>query len=153
MFRRSKYRIWNNFWRLLLNRKTYIYLQWQSSITFSVNASFFFNPKLGLVETEQITRKHLTVGNDVWIGCNAIILPSVTKIGDGAVIGAGSVVITNVPPFAVVFGNPATIIKYRFSSDIITGLLEAKWWTKSIDEIIANREINTFTKPLWKVKV
>lgn len=137
----------------MLNRKTYIYLQWQSSITFSVNASFFFNPKLGLVETEQITRKHLTVGNDVWIGCNAIILPSVTKIGDGAVIGAGSVVITNVPPFAVVFGNPATIIKYRFSSDIITGLLEAKWWTKSIDEIIANREINTFTKPLWKVKV
>jgi acetyltransferase-like isoleucine patch superfamily enzyme len=67
------------------------------------------------------------IGNDVWIGHAAIIMDGL-KIGDGAVIGAGAVVTKNVPPYAVVAGVPAKILKYRFDKNIINELLEIKWW-------------------------
>lgn len=67
------------------------------------------------------------VGNDVWIGQGVIVLGGIT-IGDGCVIGAGSVVTRDVPPYAVVVGAPAKIIKYRFSQEIIDDLLYLKWW-------------------------
>jgi acetyltransferase-like isoleucine patch superfamily enzyme len=67
------------------------------------------------------------VGNDVYIGYNVIILSGVT-IGDGAVIGAGSVVARDVPPYAVVAGNPAAVIRYRFDEETIKKLLEIRWW-------------------------
>lgn len=72
-------------------------------------------------------KKTLIVGNDVWIGNGAKILQGVT-VGDGAVIGAGAVVTKDVPPYAIVGGNPAHIIRYRFSQDIIERLLKIKWW-------------------------
>lgn len=72
-------------------------------------------------------RKEIVIGNDVYIGMNVSILDGVT-IGDGAVIGAGAVITKNVPPYAVVCGVPAKIIKYRFSKDIIQKLLKIKWW-------------------------
>jgi len=65
------------------------------------------------------------IGNDVWIGANAIILQGVT-IGDGAVIAAGAVVTKDVPPYAIVGGVPAKVIKYRFSDDVILKLLEIR---------------------------
>jgi acetyltransferase-like isoleucine patch superfamily enzyme len=68
-----------------------------------------------------------TIGNDVWIGCNATILRGVT-IGDGAVVGANSLVRTSVPPYAIVAGSPARIIKFRFPDEIIRGLVESAWW-------------------------
>ena len=71
--------------------------------------------------------KFVIIGNDVWIGAQTIILRGV-KIGDGAVIAAGSVVTKDVPPYAVVGGNPAKIIKDRFKESIIQQLLEIKWW-------------------------
>ena len=74
------------------------------------------------------------VGNDVWIGLNVIILRGV-KIGDGAVVAAGSVVTKDVPAYAVVGGIPAKIIKYRFSEEIIKELLNIKWWELRIDLI------------------
>ncbi len=67
------------------------------------------------------------IGNDVWIGMNAMINRGV-KIGDGAVVGGGSVVTKDVPPYAIVGGNPAKIIKYRFTGEIIEKLLRIKWW-------------------------
>lgn len=67
------------------------------------------------------------IGNDVWIGTRAMILDGIT-IGDGAVIGAGAVVTKNVPPYAIVGGVPAKIIKYRFSQDKINELLASQWW-------------------------
>ena len=67
------------------------------------------------------------IGNDVWIGKRAIIKAGVT-IGDGAVIGAGAVVTKDVPPYAVVAGMPAKIIKYRFDEETIESLLSSKWW-------------------------
>jgi acetyltransferase-like isoleucine patch superfamily enzyme len=76
----------------------------------------------------------ITIGNDVWIGLNAIILTSVS-IGDGAVIGAGSVVTHSVPPYAIVAGNPAKLIRYRFNIDTINLILKTKWWERNDKEI------------------
>ena len=66
-------------------------------------------------------------GNDVWIGRGAFIKNGLT-LGDGCGIGARSVVTKDVPPYAIVAGNPAKLIRYRFSEDIIEKLLELKWW-------------------------
>lgn len=82
------------------------------------------------------------VGNDVWIGQNAVILPG-TRIGDGAIIGASSVVAGEVAPYTVVAGNPARVIRKRFGDALIGLLLEWKWWDKEIDEI--NRLIPLLT--------
>lgn len=77
------------------------------------------------------------IGNDVWIGFRSMILSGVT-VGDGAIIGAGSVVSSNVPAYAIVAGNPARIIRYRFSSKEIGSLLELRWWDWDLDRIQAN---------------
>lgn len=76
------------------------------------------------------------IGNDVLIGANALILAGIT-VHDGAVIAAGSVVTKDVPPYAIVAGNPAKIIKYRFSEEEIFKLLLINWWDKPIRDIIA----------------
>ena len=74
------------------------------------------------------------VGNDVWIGQNAVILPGV-HIGDGAIIGANSVVGSDIAPYSIVVGNPARILRKRFDDELIELMLRFKWWDKSIDEI------------------
>ena len=71
----------------------------------------------------------VSIGNDVWIGTSSIILDGVT-IGDGAVVAAGAVVTKDVPPYAIVGGVPARVIKYRFSPERISELLIEKWWDK-----------------------
>jgi virginiamycin A acetyltransferase len=106
----------------------------------------FSDAALGEVTNGNGGSSRLTVGHDVFIGHNVIILPSVEQIGDGAVIGAGSVVRTSIPPFAVVTGNPARVVRYRFSDNTIKELSESKWWLKSIDELSLN--IEEFRKPL-----
>ena len=72
--------------------------------------------------------KRVVVGNDVWIGRSAIILPGVV-IGDGAVVGAGAVVTKSVPPYAIVAGNPAKLIRFRFGPTTIERLLKCQWWS------------------------
>ena len=74
------------------------------------------------------------IGNDVWIGQNAVILPGV-HIENGAIIGANSVVGGNVEPYTVVAGNPAKPIRKRFDDELITLMLEWNWWDKSVEEI------------------
>lgn len=76
----------------------------------------------------------IIIGNDVWIAADAIIMSGVT-IGDGAVIGAAAVVAKDVPPYAIVVGNPGRIAKYRFSEQQIEQLLNIKWWHWSDDKI------------------
>jgi len=77
---------------------------------------------------------HTNIGSDVWIGAGSIVLDGVT-IGDGAIIAAGAVVTKNVPPYAIVGGVPAQVIRYRFDIDTITALLKWRWWELSNDEI------------------
>ncbi|MCX5642480.1 MAG: CatB-related O-acetyltransferase [Candidatus Omnitrophica bacterium] len=72
------------------------------------------------------------IGNDVWIGFRVTIRSGVT-IGDGAIIGAGAVVVKDVPPYAIVGGIPAEIIRYRFTPEEIQFLLELKWWDKGFE--------------------
>jgi len=74
------------------------------------------------------------IGNDVWIGMNVFIMDGVS-IGDGAIIAANSHVIKNVEPYSIYGGNPAKLIKYRFSKELINHLLKLQWWDKSIEEI------------------
>ena len=74
------------------------------------------------------------IGNDVWIGQNAVILPGV-HIGDGAIIGASSVVGRDVEPYTIVVGNPARPVRKRFDDELTALLLRFRWWDKSIEEI------------------
>ena len=88
---------------------------------------FFHRSEFGYVKNAEYSCKKLIIGNDVWIGLNAIILPACKNIGDGAIIGGGAVVTKDVPPYAIVAGNPAQIIKYRFSKEEIELLEDSKW--------------------------
>ncbi len=81
--------------------------------------------------------KDTVVGHDVWIGHDAVIMPGV-QIGAGAIIAASSVVTRNVPPYAVVGGNPATLIRMRYTDEIIAELLDLAWWDWPIEKIEAN---------------
>ena len=76
----------------------------------------------------------VSTGNDVWIGQNAVILPGV-HIGDGAIIGANSVVGTDVEPYTIAAGNPAKVLRKRFDAELTELMLEFKWWDKSVEEI------------------
>jgi acetyltransferase-like isoleucine patch superfamily enzyme len=78
--------------------------------------------------------KHVTIGNDVWTGHNVNVMAGV-NIGDGAVIAAGSVVTKDVPPYAIVGGVPATVIRYRFSEKTIERLLRVKWWELELSQL------------------
>lgn len=77
------------------------------------------------------------IGNDVWLGYNACVMEGVT-IGDGAVIGAKSLVTRDIPPDAIAVGIPAKVIKYRFTQEQIEKLLEIKWWDRDITWIEQN---------------
>jgi acetyltransferase-like isoleucine patch superfamily enzyme len=107
--------------------------------------ALFFNPAFKNTSEELVDYIPLSIGNDVWIGHNAIMMPHVRKISDGAVIGAGAVVHHDVPAYAVVVGNPGRVVKYRFSTDTIQELLNGKWWEQSIEEIRPN--ISQFQRP------
>ena len=73
------------------------------------------------------TRGDTTIGNDVWIGYGAIIMPGVT-VGNGAIIATASVVTRDVPPYAIVGGNPATVLRFRFDQETIARLERLAWW-------------------------
>jgi len=77
------------------------------------------------------------VGNDVWLGYDALVMPGVT-IGHGAIIASRSVVVGDVPPYAIVGGNPAAVIKQRFSPHIVEALLAIGWWDWPIDKVSRN---------------
>ena len=79
------------------------------------------------------------VGNDVWIGQNVTVLPAV-HIGDGAIIGANSVVAKDIPPYSVAVGNPCEVKRKRFDEDLIEYLLQIKWWDWDAEKIFKNMD-------------
>jgi len=102
---------------------------------------FLFKSNFGIVKEDFRKINNVIIGNDVWVGNNAIILPSVTTIGDGAVIGAGAVVTKDVPPYTIVGGVPAKSIKRRFDDTTIEKLLDIKWWDWPQEKIFTNWKI------------
>lgn len=80
------------------------------------------------------------IGNDVWIGYNATFMPGV-HVGDGAIIGANANITKNVPPYSIVGGNPAKLIRYRFNENETRDLLEIKWWDWDIEKILENVDV------------
>ena len=98
-------------------------------------ASIYVNKNLfagRLKDNSQI--QSVSIGHDVWIGHGAIVLKGV-EVGNGAIIGAGAVVTSSVPDYAIVVGNPARLLKMRFSDDVIELLKRFEWWTMKTDEL------------------
>ncbi|RLQ87072.1 CatB-related O-acetyltransferase [Notoacmeibacter ruber] len=83
------------------------------------------------------SRGDTVVGNDVWIGMDSLVMPGV-RIGDGAIVAANSTVVGDVPPFAVVGGNPARVIRTRFDEATVARLLDIAWWNWSAERITAS---------------
>jgi hypothetical protein len=107
---------------------------------------FFYNRFLGIVPQDTIETGRLEIGHDAWIGAAAIITPGCSRIGIGAVVGAGAVVTKNVDDFAVVAGNPAKLIRYRFNDQTRGIVRESRWWDKTIDEL--KPFVDSLTRPL-----
>lgn len=95
-----------------------------------------YNPVMNYVKEDKLIRPPLYIGHDVWIGANVAILPSVKHIGNGAMIGAGSVVTKDVEAYSVIAGNPAKQIRKRFADSIIERLEKTKWWELEFDDLI-----------------
>jgi virginiamycin A acetyltransferase len=77
------------------------------------------------------------IGNDVWLGYDALVMPGI-KIGDGAIVAARAVVTKDVPPYAVVGGNPARVVKQRFQDEVVAKLLSIRWWDWPVEKITRN---------------
>lgn len=88
------------------------------------------------------TKGDTIIGNDVWIGYKACIMPGVT-IGDGAIIAANATVTKDVPPYAIVGGNPAEVIRKRFNEEQVAKLLKLKWWDWEAEKITAKLPLLT----------
>lgn len=99
----------------------------------------FYNKAAGLLPAdtiESVADNPLRIGHDVWIGQNVIVAPGCKSIGNGAIIAAGAVLTTDIPPFSVVGGVPAKLIRWRFPEGIRQAVEESQWWTRTIGELI-----------------
>lgn len=117
-----------------------------SPIFYSKQRSF---AKINIYD-EYADKGYTDVGHDVLVGANSIILAGV-NVGTGAVIGAGSVVIKDVEPYSIVAGNPAKIIKYRFTKEIIDKLLQSQWWESEANYLLKKYnmcDIESFLKQI-----
>ncbi len=117
-------------------------VKWATTHPFAYKKSYGF-VKDDIIFEEKVT-KPCIIGNDVWIGANAIILAGV-KVGDGAIIGANSLVTEDVQPYSIVLGTPAKHVRFRFDPRIISALQKIKWWNWDDQKIKDN--IESFKNP------
>ena len=99
---------------------------------------FFYNAKLGKVPRDTIQRDDenpLVIGNDVWIGDRVTILSGCRRIGDGAVLAAGAVVTRDVPPFAIMGGVPARLLRARFPEPLAEQVARSRWWELDLETV------------------
>lgn len=104
-----------------------------------------FSPFSNRMEKNMVGRP-VKIGGDVWIGLNVIITPGCHEIGNGAIVGAGSVVTKDVAPFTIVAGNPARLIRRRFPEKVEAAVAQSAWWERSLSEI--GERFDLFQRPL-----
>lgn len=127
-------------------------MDWVSTFPFYFQANIFKTSKNAYSKAGDTV-----IGNDVWIGSEAMIMPGV-DIGTGAVVAARSVVVKDVPPYAVVGGNPAKVLKYRFNENEIKKLNKIQWWhwtekqVKEAMHVICHTDIDNLYQH-WKEKI
>lgn len=114
--------------------------EWVTTYPFSANGFSEYWKEAEDINGQPWSKGDVNIGNDVWIGYGVTIISGV-KVGNGAVIAAGAVVVRDVPAYAVVAGNPAKVVKMRFSEDKITGLEKLAWWNWSEEKIRENIHI------------
>lgn len=102
---------------------------------------FFYNSALGLVDRDTIETGTLSIEHDAWIGERAIITPGCHRIGIGAVVGAGAVITKDVPDFAIVAGNPARLLKWRFPEAIQDAVRSSRWWERTMDQCMPHLDL------------
>jgi len=108
---------------------------------------FFYNSHLGLIPRDAVPRdadNPLTIENDAWIGDRVTLLSGCTKIGNGAIVAAGAVVTRDVPPYAIVAGVPARIMRFRFTDAQIAQLEASRWWERDIASLISDPPFDGF---------
>jgi acetyltransferase-like isoleucine patch superfamily enzyme len=107
---------------------------------------FFYNSNLGYVTEDTIDNGRMVIGNDTWIGANAIIVAGCRRIGDGAVIGAGSVVTRDIDDFQIVAGVPAKPLRRRFPDAFAQRIKRSSWWSRSMEDIAV--DMDAMIKPI-----
>jgi acetyltransferase-like isoleucine patch superfamily enzyme len=110
-------------------------------------STYPFKVKLMGQKTESTSKGSIIIGDDVWIGTDSIILSGV-KVGQGAVVGAGSVVSKDIPPYAIVIGNPAKVVKFRFDQTLIDKMTHFQF--SEVDNTFIEKKINLLYKDLNK---
>lgn len=103
--------------------------------TYLSTTPYLYNARLGVLDADRVDYDSCEIGDDVWIGHNAILTPSVRKVGRGAIIAAGAVVTRDVPAYAVVAGVPGVPIKSRFSPELIEKIEATRWWEWDLEEL------------------
>lgn len=110
-------------------------ITWLSSSPIQYNLKLHFPDYIEDFDQKKLERpKATTFGNDVWVGSLAVVKRGLT-IGNGAIIAGGSVVVKDVPPYAIVGGVPAKVLKYRFDEDIIERLEKLQWWDMPVEDL------------------
>jgi virginiamycin A acetyltransferase len=115
--------------------QTAVVLNRNHGVEFLGTTPYLYNSSLKLIDRDAFDYASCDIGDDVWVGHNAVLAPSCRRVGRGAVIGAGAVVTKDVPPYAVVAGAPAQMIRSRFDPDVIGGIEATRWWEWDLAEL------------------